>query len=398
MLKGGAGQYTLRLSRALAASGFKSTVVVAEGPVNDEGVLLLDSENSLLRGIYARFIRSLSHRIALSTYQTVRGPELYKLPVLIQSSDIVHLHGLTGWIGATGLRRMIPAGAKVFQTAHGPWAVSGGCIVQAGTSCHQFKNCCTNCPVLGLPWKRVAMLELRAKKALVEAFDIQPISNSKWMKTILHESYLFNNIAHIPIIPPIVDERYFTPSKNSIRKDLSISEDRLVLSLGALSTTDPFKGIPEFLNSLSKHEELCEKTTVLLFGEGSIPIPDNLDVRDFGAITDCARMAQIYGGSDLFISPSKLESFGMTVLEAQATGVPVIGFNVGGVCEAVWPENIDYLVPAGRWDLLLDKISSACLEKSRHNKSRHELVRWVQKSFSSAAIAEKQMWCYTNQA
>jgi glycosyltransferase involved in cell wall biosynthesis len=57
-----------------------------------------------------------------------------------------------------------------------------------------------------------------------------------------------------------------------------------------------------------------------------------------------ADMKQIYASSDMVLSLSaKPESFGRTVLEALALGVPVIGYDHGGVGEI-----LSKLYPAGR--------------------------------------------------
>jgi glycosyltransferase involved in cell wall biosynthesis len=43
----------------------------------------------------------------------------------------------------------------------------------------------------------------------------------------------------------------------------------------------------------------------------------------------------IYNCADVFVLPSIQEGQGIVLLEAQASGVPVVAFGVGGVCEAV---------------------------------------------------------------
>ena len=46
-------------------------------------------------------------------------------------------------------------------------------------------------------------------------------------------------------------------------------------------------------------------------------------------------VAPLLASADLFLLPSQTESFGLSALEALATGVPVVASNVGGLPEVI---------------------------------------------------------------
>ena len=123
--------------------------------------------------------------------------------------------------------------------------------------------------------------------------------------------------------------------------------------------TDRYKGIPEFLAALAR-PELAEQFVVLLFGEGELELPANLDVRALGRLNSAEEIAQVYYASDVFVSPSAMETFGMALAEAQACGTPVAAFDVGGVRDAVSAECAEYLVANGDMEGLLNAVEKVC--------------------------------------
>ena len=69
-------------------------------------------------------------------------------------------------------------------------------------------------------------------------------------------------------------------------------------------------------------------------------------------------VAPLLASADLFLLPSQSESFGLSALEALASGVPVIGTNAGGMPEVVRNGETGYLCGVGD----VDGMSAAALE------------------------------------
>lgn len=67
-------------------------------------------------------------------------------------------------------------------------------------------------------------------------------------------------------------------------------------------------------------------------------------------------LSQVYSAADIFVFPSRVETLGNVVLEAMASGLPVIGADQGGTLENVRDGLNGLLVPAGDADRFADAI------------------------------------------
>ena len=131
-------------------------------------------------------------------------------------------------------------------------------------------------------------------------------------------------------------------------KASGLAADAFVIITGGASLTDANKNVPWLLKQLSHLPDL-DGVIVLAFGEGSVPVPDHLNVRFTGGIRDRRDLAQLFAAADVFVSASLMETYGLTLVEAMACGTPVVAFRVGGIPEAAPDGQGAILCTAGRW-------------------------------------------------
>ena len=132
----------------------------------------------------------------------------------------------------------------------------------------------------------------------------------------------------------------FNPSsRKAVRETLgNLPENHcLVLAAGRLSTEKGFDILIEAWASLPKKSQ--SQALLFIAGEGPELCAlknrvNQLDlVHSIIFLGHCNDMAALLSGGDLFVAPSRHESFGLAIAEAMATGIPVIATNTGGIPE-----------------------------------------------------------------
>ena len=93
-------------------------------------------------------------------------------------------------------------------------------------------------------------------------------------------------------------------------------------------------------------------------------------------------LSQAYASADIFVFPSRLETFGLVVVEAMAAGLPVVASRVGGVTDVVSEGVTGYTFDSGDTAMLVEGIGK--IAQSRDN------IRQMGKQ--ARAYAQMQSW------
>jgi phosphatidylinositol alpha 1,6-mannosyltransferase len=155
------------------------------------------------------------------------------------------------------------------------------------------------------------------------------------------KSFLESRGIHkVEVLERGVDTERFHPSKRTEdgRKQLGAGpDDVIILYVGRLSKE---KSLPLLLRSFARHSGDHPRTRLVITGEG--PWQRTLRRRyrhprvTFTGVKTGEDLASLFASADIFALPSTTETLSLVLMEAMASGVPVLAMNEGGVRDIVY--------------------------------------------------------------
>lgn len=220
-----------------------------------------------------------------------------------------------------------------------------------------------------------------AKRALYEHTLNYPdvvLANSA-LTASRFERYL--DITPDNIVNPPVDTRSFSP-------DAAETGD-YYLSLGRLA---PNKRVPDIVRAASKAD-------VELVVAGSGPMEENVREAAPGNVDVLGRVTEeekriLLSGAKAFVMNAEREDFGLTPVEAMASGTPVIGVNDGYTTEHVRHGKNGLLYKRGRLEAALRRFENNGVSMDdgqiRECASEHGIERFSDEILDSIELARKE--------
>jgi N-acetyl-alpha-D-glucosaminyl L-malate synthase BshA len=142
----------------------------------------------------------------------------------------------------------------------------------------------------------------------------------------------------IEVIPNFIDPAIYDRSKykSALRDQVGASERVLM----HISNFRPVKRVRDVVRVFAQVQRTVPSVLVMV-GDGPDRVHAEAEARELGVdqrvffLGKIEAVAPLLSAADLFLLPSQSESFGLSALEALASGVPVVGTNAGGLPEVV---------------------------------------------------------------
>lgn len=271
---------------------------------------------SRLTGLQGYYSKKGTNRIINKLRE--KKPDVVILRVLHNNS--IYLPGLFNFLTS----QRIP----VVLVLHDCWYYTGHCCYYVQYNCFDWKNGCCKCKHIH-DWNPSWIFDtankcLKDKKNWFGEYDLLGVVGvSDWVTkdaacSILAGSFFINRIYNW------IDFNVFFPhdSEEKVRQRHNIGSDKKIVF--AVSTEWPInKGLLEIIAA-----NKIENTVVIVAGK--IEKNKAMGMICLGSINDPNVLAEYYSAADLFLNPSRYETFGKTTAEALSCGTPVVAYDTSG--------------------------------------------------------------------
>lgn len=331
-----------------------------------------------LHHLLARYTGKSGFYSRLSTRRLIRQLKAFRPDILhLQNMHTCYLHL------PTLFRYAKEANIQVIWTLHDCWAFTGRCTHFVGSSCTAWQTGCGNCP----QWRQHALgpdrshrLWQRKKDTFTSLERLTLVTPSRWLQAEAAQSFLGRYPIHV--INNGIDLSIFKPTPSNFRKTHQL-EDKFLLLGVAFGWTNA-KGLDVFLELASR---LDDRFRIVLVGTDEAldrQLPSN--ILSIHRTQNQQELAQIYTTCDLFVNPTREDTFPTVNAEALACGTPVLTFRTGGSPE-IPDESCGCVVDCGDTDALLQQIQticetrpysqSACLQRAEAFNMYHRYADYV---------------------
>lgn len=384
---GSTGRIAQDIAGQLRKQGHEAYVFWATGCREDENARLIRVGNTLDHKLHA-LLRRLDGKQGWHSKAATR--KLCRDLLRIQP-DVVHLHNLhSNYIHLPKLLQFLgEQKIPTLITIHDSWMFTCGfCAHYIYHNCDQWDKGCAYCPAVKKALRKDGAKMFRIKENLYSRIPNLAVNGvSQWTTEAAGKSML--KTAKIQqCIYNWIDTELFKPQNNTtqVREKYGIPENHKLI-LGVSQGWSENKGLKEFLQIADK---LRGEATVILVGK-DCGIPKRENVKCIGFTSNQQELIALYSAADVFVNPSRAETFGLVTAEALSCGTPVVAYNNTGSAELVTPQ-CGALAADGDADSLVS-LTRMVLE-NRKDTYLDACRQWVLENFEKQTQLQKYVELY----
>ena len=257
--------------------------------------------------------------------------------------DLIHLHNIHGFYLNYPIlfRYLSTVDIPVVWTLHDCWAFTGHCAWPIHGHCDRFQEQCCHCPLQSKGYPKSFLLDrsrsnFKLKKRYFRSLqDLHLVTVSRWLEQQVRLSFM---------------------QDMDIRTIYTVTDGH-PLVLGVCNAWYDWKGLDDMA---ALREILPDDYEVMVVGVNEDQmhrLPEGITcIRRTDSVS---QLAEIYSQADVFVNPSKVESFGMTTAEALSCGTPSIVYDTSA-CPEVVDNLTGRVVPLGDVNALAKAVMEIC--------------------------------------
>jgi glycosyltransferase involved in cell wall biosynthesis len=202
---------------------------------------------------------------------------------------------------------------------------------------------------------------------------------------------------HIRVLYNPLNLEYFKPDpalRLATRKSLGYADDDIVL--GFIGALHPDKGFLQLADAVNQAMIQIPKLKAFWLGDGRAAAALENKLNDGGFASRHSRhkwtadVRPYYAALDMLAIPSvESETFGRVSIEAQASGVPVLCSDIGGIPETLSSGVTGLLLRPGDIPVWRDAIVSMAGEEKLRTSMAEQGRYWVEQHFSAPVIGRQ---------
>lgn len=333
---GGAGIAATRLHNALLENGVDSFI----GFVQDIDGLPVKNAFSVGKLSFKRrllnFFKKLSHRVEsdlrLQLKQLAIDAESVYLPFssynpldhpIVRKADIVHLHWTCGMIDYPSFFRQCRK--PIVWTMHDMYPLLGLYIYENDYHRNYTLTKKLNDEVSQIQRDGLSSFNGNIWFTTPSSFLKEKLNNSRFLDQPKCQ-HIYNTI----------DFNEFKPGdKYHKRSLLELPKHAKILLFSCASLNNKRKGFDILIDALKLLLQKRSDFILVALGEKTPFVDEELPIIYTGVITSMGMLRDYYTAADAFILPSREDNLPNVMLEAFASGLPVIGAPVGGIKESI---------------------------------------------------------------